>query len=100
MIVPAEDSGSGLSLALVGLETQEICKKVHSAFLAKHGIAFWALYIVGSQQIPGQYATSNPPDGHEGVTKTITKTFDLAEDLMAFLDHEHAEWVKRTQNSN
>lgn len=94
MIFKGTDSDNGLVTVNLSQTFDVQCMAVHDQFLKAHGIKMWALTVVGSQQ-PEVTATSNPPDGHEGSTKTITLTLDFPDDLRLFLETEYQQYVAR-----
>jgi hypothetical protein len=97
MILPIEENSNGLAMSLLSPELQSICRSVHSNFLKRHGLSTWYIGMVGNQN-PVLTVTSNPPDGHEGTTKTLNLTEELTQDLSRFMDEEHAHWKQRSSS--
>jgi len=94
MITAAKESNNGLTTAYLSKTIDAQCLAIHDEFLKAHDIKTWDLTVVGSQQ-PEVSATSNPPDGHEGITTTITLTLDFGDDLRTFLEAEYQKYLDR-----
>lgn len=98
MTLKITDDNSGLVTIHLQSSVENIFRKAHADFLARHGLKLWMLTAHGHKG-PSVEFTSNPPDGAEQTTEQITLTLDFGDDLSAFLESQLSAYKLRSKSN-